>query len=77
MKAQALLPTPIATAVAVAFGRRLTPILSILLEKGEEKMKGLDASAMIAGGAARGRLVTVHTQAQYEAASRRLESEQQ
>ena len=74
MKALTLIPKRLDTAVAAVFGRRLVPILAVLLEKGEEKQAKQVAIELMQGGG-RGKIVTLHTEAQYEAVSRKLEAE--
>ena len=74
MKALTLIPKKLDHAVAFAFGRVLPPILSVRLEKGEEKLAGEVAKELLDYGV-RGKIVTVHTEAQAEAAERRLHAE--
>lgn len=74
MKALSLLPTQAAFSIGQAFGRYFPPILAVLLERGEEKM-ARDVAMELSEGT-RGKIVTINTVAQYEAAERRLQAEQ-
>ena len=74
MRALSLLPTRASHAVALAFGRTLPPILSVRLEKGEERLAKEVGIELMSGGH-RGKIVTVHTEAQAEAAERRMQAE--
>ena len=75
MKALSLLPRQLDTSIAAMFGRHLPPILSVRLEKGEERLAREVGIELMSEGA-RGKIVTVHTEAQAEAAERRMQAEQ-
>ena len=74
MKALSLIPKRLDHAVAMAFNRTLPPILSVRLEKGEERLAKEVALELMSNGM-RGKIVTVHTEAQAEAAERRMQAE--
>lgn len=74
MKALSLLPKQLDHSIAAMFGRHLPPILSVRLEKGEERLAKEVGMDLMAHGR-RGKIVTVHTEAQVEAAERRMEAE--
>ena len=74
VKALSLIPKKLDHGVAMAFGRILPPILSVRLEKGEERL-AKDVALELMSHGMRGKIVTVHTEAQVEAAERRMAAE--
>jgi len=74
MKVLSLIPRKLDYAVALAFGRTILPILSIRLERGEERL-AKEVGIELMGYGASGKIVTVHTEVQAEAAERRMQAE--
>lgn len=75
MKALSLLPKQLDHSVRHAFGGQpLAPILSVRLDKGEEKLAREVAVELMSSGSC-GKVVTVHTQVDVEASERRMEAD--
>lgn len=74
MKALSLIPKQMDHSIAAMFGRFVPPILSVRLEKGEERL-AKEVGAELMSGGHRGKIVTVHTEAQADAAERRMQAE--
>ena len=71
MKAASFLPRQLAVSVGRAFrSRPVAPIISVLLEPGEEKLRG----AVERDVATVGRIVSVNTAAELAAAESRIEA---